>query len=241
MLLIKIALYGDKSLCRFQLDPVIRSYFSRYHTSLQINWYSDHKHLPDALAQYSILFLDPEYSDGQGIEIARIAAKNSPNTTLVFIASGPDHAVEAFSLNAVHYLVKPLTDKSVCAALDRCLNRLNIRHIDFLEIQSSSAFLPIPQDTIIYIEVQNKTCTISTEKGTYQIRASLDSLFSKLNHSVFFKPQRSYIVNMKFISSFRFDRITLHSGKEIALSRNNRKSLKQQYQTFLFEQAKREG
>ena len=55
----------------------------------------------------------------------------------------------------------------------------------------------------------------------------------------FMKAQRSFVVNMYTIESFSFDHITLKDGKEIVLSRQNRQTLKKQYQDFLFQAARK--
>ncbi len=159
----------------------------------------------------------------------------------VFTTTSRDYAIEAFSLNASHYLLKPLSQKSIEDAMKRCLSSNNIQHFGHLDIKTNLGMVSIPVEHIIYIEVFNKVCLIHTEKNTFKTYSSLDALFELLNNRIFMRAQRSFIANMNFIESFYFDHIVLSTKKEIVLSRNTRSQLKNQYQQFLFRLARRES
>ena len=75
-------------------------------------------------------------------------------------------------------------------------------------------------------------------KSDFRTYTSLDALFEQLDDA-FLRAQRSYVVNMRFVESFLFDRVILAGGTEIMLSRSNRTELKRQYQSFLFRLARR--
>ena len=164
----------------------------------------------------------------------------SGGPAVVFTTTSREHAIEAFSLKAVHYLLKPLTRDGVKEALDRCLVSCSKNEEKFLMVKNNQGTIPVPTGNIIYIEVFNKISTIHTIRNDIQTYTSLDALFEYLDTNCFMKAQRSYIVNMKFIQTFYFDRLTLHNGIEIILSRKHRSVLKKQYQDYLFRLA-REG
>ncbi len=179
------------------------------------------------------------YMNGiSGIETARDAGLTG-QTRFIFTTNSREHALEAFALNAAHYLLKPLTKEAVQEALRRCLPRPGDAESKLLKIKTSLGTVPIPMENILYIEVFNKVCTIHTEKNNFQTYTSLDALFELLDGVSFMKAQRSYIVNMKYIESFYFDHVVLQNGKEIVLSRNSRGELKNQYQQFLFHLARK--
>ena len=185
-----------------------------------------------------IIFIDIFMKGISGIETAKNIVRKR-GSRFVFTTNSREYALEAFSLNAAHYLLKPLTKEAVREALRRCLPRLEDAEARMLEIKTGQGITPIPTDNIIYIEVYNKICTIHTEKNSFHTYTSLDSLFEHLDMVSFMRAQRSFIVNMKYIESFYFDRIILHGGKTIVLSRTNRAKLKKQYEQFLFHLARR--
>lgn len=82
---------------------------------------------------YDIAFMDI-YLDGiNGIE----AAKNTGKPCrFVFTTISTEHAVEAFGLNAAHYLVKPVSKENVFEALSRCISSLSGKNTPILSIKS---------------------------------------------------------------------------------------------------------
>lgn len=185
-----------------------------------------------------IIFMDIYMNGISGMEAAR-DTRLTEQSRFIFTTSSREHALEAFALNAAHYLLKPLTKDAVREALRRCLSRPEENFPKLLEVKTSLGIVPVPIDNIIYIEVFNKICTIHTEKNSFQTYTSLDALSELLDGDSFMRAQRSFLVNMKYIESFYFDHIVMQSGKEIVLSRNNRAGLKNQYQQFLFHLARR--
>lgn len=173
-----------------------------------------------------------------GVETARDISRTGRGR-FIFTTASREYALEAFALNAAHYLLKPLTKNAVREALGRCLPRHEDEHPKLLEIKTRQGIVPIPMDNIVYIEVLNKICTVHTEKNSFQTYISLDALSELLDSTSFIRAQRSFIVNMKYIESFYFDHIVMHGGKEIVLSRSSRTELKNQYQQFLFHLARR--
>ena len=191
-------------------------------------------------AYFDIIFIDI-YMDGiNGIDAGR-KIRRLGNCQLVFTTNSREHALEAFSLNATHYLLKPLTIETLREALNRCLPKLQEKMPALLEVKTVQGIVPIPMNHIVYIEVFRKVCMIHTEKNCFQTYTSLDALFELLDTSSFMRAQRSFVVNMSYIEAFYFDRVILKSGEEIVLSRNKRAELKNQYQKFLFHLARRGG
>lgn len=193
---------------------------------------------------YDIAFIDIYLDDINGIDTVRNARTQNPDSCqFVFTTISREHAIDAFNLNASHYLVKPLTKDKVKESVERCL--LSHRHMNMnvkmLEIKTGRKRIPLPMDSIIYIEVTNTLCTIHTEQGDYQTYISLNALFESLDKSRFIRAQKSFVVNMEFIDSFFYDHLILKEGTEISLSRNSSPKLKKQYQDFLFRYVRRQG
>lgn len=186
---------------------------------------------------YHIAFIDICLNGINGIETAKSVRRPCK---LIFTTASAEHAVEAFGLNAAHYLVKPVTKETVIEALNRCIAVLTEKNTPILSIKSGKKIIRIPMGNIVYIEVMNKVCAVHTEKEIYETPVSLSSLCGQLDETVFMRAQQSFAVNMNFIESFYYDRVIMRGGLEIALSRNNRAEFKKQYQRFLFGQIRGE-
>lgn len=235
----RIALCEDEPEFAEILKKQIRTYFTNHNLPIQIDWYLSAEAFLGANVSCDILFTDIYMKDMNGLQLFQRLRERGESIPILFTTVSQDHAIDAFALGAVHYLVKPYSYEKTAQALDRCMEYLKRVPGRILEIKSGSATIPIPQDSILYIEVQDKLCTIHTEKNEYHTYASLDSIFGMLGNDDFMKAQRSYLVNMNYIKTFQPNRLVLKNGKEIVPSRKNRGELKKQYQEFLFALARK--
>ncbi|MDO4669202.1 MAG: LytTR family DNA-binding domain-containing protein [Butyricicoccus pullicaecorum] len=236
MFLLQIALCDDEPQQLDILEAFLRAYQSTHGLEFAITRFFRGEALLDMSQSFQIIFMDI-YLDGLlGTEVIRHLGGDPQ---VVFITTSREHAIEAFGLGAVHYLLKPLEQSAVWEAMDRCLTRLGESANPVLHIHSSQGSISIPAKRITYIEVFNKLCIVHTNTQQFQTYTSLNTLFEQLDSCRFLRPQRSFVVNMEFIRSFLSSKLILKDGTEISLSRNNRAELKAQYQRFLFDLTRR--
>lgn len=227
-----IALCDDEAQSLHTLQALVRSFCRERNLDVEIDCFSCGEDFLASKGQYDIVFMDIYLTGISGMETVERFG-NSEHCQVVFTTTSREHAVEAFGMNAAHYLMKPLTAETVAQAMERCLRRLGQSPGKSLSIKTSRGMVSVPMEKITYIEVLDKLCTVHTVKNEFQTYTSLDALFEQLDDA-FLRVQRSYVVNMDFVESFLFDRVILNGGVEIMLSRNNRAELKKQYQKFLF-------
>lgn len=187
---------------------------------------------------FDIIFLDIYMPGENGIDIARALLKDSPRTGLVFVTESRDHAVDAFSLYALHYLVKPVTAEGVAEALRR-LRELRPKPREFLSFTVGRVTQNIPQEEIRSITSANHAVEITLADGQ-QIRVwmALSELERKLGRN-FLKINRGVIVNMDFIGEMRGDRCVLLNGQELFLAVRERGAICAAYQDYLLDRFSR--
>lgn len=188
---------------------------------------------------FDIVFMDIYLGAEDGMMIAKKYLENH-RAVFVFTTSSREHAIQAYQVGAIHYLVKPFALEEVACAMRRCQDQLHRTHQKKVSIGNLRRNTSLFQRDIHYIEVFDKISVIHTIQGEIETNTSLEALYERLDHSCFMRAQRSYIVNMEYIDSLTADRVTLRDGTEIILSRLNRTQLRQQYQNYMFTLA-REG
>jgi DNA-binding LytR/AlgR family response regulator len=184
---------------------------------------------------WDILFTDIAMPASNAIQIVK-NLRRFRYFPVVFITESTEYAIDAFEVNALHYLVKPVCPGAIVEALNRCLGALNRLEEPILQVKTLHRTVPVAMCQITYIEVFNNLSVIHTISDQFRTYTPLKNLFESLDKNLFMKPHRSYIVNMNHIQSFHFDHIILDNGMKIVLSRKNRSDLKQQHQSFLFRQ-----
>lgn len=198
----------------------------------------------DALLQahrttpFDIIFLDILMPLLNGMEAARELRQFDKTVRLVFLTASSDFAVEAFSVKASNYLLKPLDAGKLHACLDELAEdfHASARKICIRGIHSLHQ---IPVTDIEYIESQNKRILFVLSSGktilsgeplyTYEEKLTLEDGF--------FKCSRSFIVNIHRIDTFTPKEIRTRSGARISIARSCHREFEKAYFSVLFGKA----
>lgn len=234
----RIALCEDEADSCRTLSRLVRAFCDERELAAEIDAFSCGEDFLASGREYDIVFMDVYLTGMNGMEAVK-RLRGAAHCQTVFTTISREHAVEAFGLNAAHYLVKPLTAQAVAQAMERCLSRLGKSAGKILLVKTGQGSIPVPMEQIEYIEVRDKLCTLHTIKNNFQTHTPLDALFEQLDDT-FLRAQRSYVVNMSFIEAISAEQITLRGGAKIPISRSNRAELKGRYQNFLFDLARRD-
>lgn len=157
-----------------------------------------------------LIFLETELQEMSGIEFTRIL---SPSTKIVFTTSTAKYAIDAFKVNAVDYLLKPLTFDAFMETVRKCYKmqvkeeekeRIN----EFLFIKNDYKLTKVFFDDILYINGQKDYVKFyMTDGSTITSLLNMKNIEDKLPKSLFLRVHRSYIINTKkigMIDKFRF-------------------------------------
>lgn len=159
----RIALCDDELLAQQTLLELVETFGEKRKLRFEIDAFASGEDFLASAQTYDIVFMDIYLTGISGMAaVERLGG--SELCQVVFTTVSLEHAVEAFGLNAAHYLVKPLTAQTVAAAMERCLSRLGQNPEKFLMVKMGQGVVPVSMGKIVYIEVQDKLCTIHTEK-----------------------------------------------------------------------------
>ena len=182
---------------------------------------------------FDIAFLDIYMPDENGVDIAAELRKVSPETGIVFVTTGREHAVDAFSLQALHYLVKPVTTEGVVEAFRR-LTQLRQRQRPVATFSTGRGSTTVYLDEICYLQSMDHAVDIYLTGGRQlRVWAALSELERKLNAS-FLKLNRSTVVNMEHIEQMGADSCMLRNGVRLEMARRDRTAIRAAYDNFLF-------
>lgn len=186
------------------------------------------------LPHFSIVFMDIYLPKENGIDIAKELMRISPETEIVFITTSEEHAVEAFSIQALHYLVKPVKTEDIKEAFYR-LSRKNAVREKALSVTIGRNVKRIYLKDIYVVQSVNHATEILMSDGSdVKVWSSLEEISSQLNDD-FLKIQRGIIVNMEYIEQMGMDSCVLRDGTKLLLSRKEKASIRDRYSEFAFE------
>lgn len=183
---------------------------------------------------FDIAFLDIYLPGETGVDIAAELQKVSPETGLVFVTTSQEHAVDAFSLHALHYLVKPVTTEGIVEAFRR-LTQLHKRKRPMATFSIGRGSSTVYLDEIYYLQSMDHAVDIYLTGGRQlRVWGTLTELEQKLM-DCFLKLNRSTIVNMEQIEQMGVDSCILRNGTRLEFTRRDRSSVRAAYDDFLFE------
>jgi len=187
---------------------------------------------------YDILLLDIFIPGILGTDIAKEVRRRKDNTQIIFITTSHDFAIEAFSLQAVHYLVKPITQEMFEEAMDRAVSRLDPRTETITVRTRNGSIRTIRADSILFVESANHSQTIYPTDGVpFETRESISKLLTALAAlcpGQFVSPYKGYIVNFKHIGAIENERIVMRSGQAIPIVHRGFRDLKERYLDYIF-------
>ncbi|MCL2045107.1 MAG: LytTR family DNA-binding domain-containing protein [Oscillospiraceae bacterium] len=178
---------------------------------------------------YDLAILDIELKELTGIDLATIIRKTDKSIQLLFLTSHKQYSLSGYDVDALHYLIKPLSVTAFIPILEKALSLMGTRFTPGLFISNDSITTTIPYIHIHYIEKQSHFAYIHTEYETISIRKTITELLDELPADSFILCHRSYIVNLLKIDCIYSDHLLLSSGIKIPLSRNNVKPVKNAY------------
>lgn len=183
---------------------------------------------------FDIVFLDVYMSGENGMEIAGELKRLSPEPGIVFVTSSTEHAVDAFALDALHYLVKPVTTQGVVEAFRR-LTELRVRQREAISISAGGGTYTVHLSQILTLESGNHAVEVVLLNGQrLKTWMSLNELEQKLDKR-FLKINRGIIVNMDHIERMGTDRCIMQDGKERFLMVRRRGTIYAAYQDYLLD------
>jgi len=211
-----------------------------------IDWITENTNSVD------LYFMDIRLNDGLSFDIFKKVSLNKP---IIFITAYNEYAIEAFKVNSIDYLLKPLSYADLTASLEKIKTlRDNLpsnemqQYAEFASMLENvqkkykARFLTRVGDHIKSVKTENiqlfyaegRTVYIITSKGDrYIIDYTLEELTKHLNPEIFFRANRSFIVNINAIkdvlvySSSRLSiKLNFAFDKEIIVSREKTALLK---------------
>ena len=184
-----------------------------------------------------LVFLDINMPEISGISFAKSINKD---IKIIFTTAYRDYAVEGFELQAVDYLLKPISFDRLLKAVNTYFDvysnqhKENIEHInsnEFMFVRSDRIMVKIDFNDVIYIESYSDYIKIHLSNKTIVTRETISAIEAKLPKKLFIRIHRSYIISIKHITSFTNEQVIILK-KSLPISRSYKSKVLQLLDTF---------
>ncbi|MBP9186232.1 MAG: response regulator transcription factor [Bacteroidia bacterium] len=191
--------------------------------------------------EVDIIFSDIDMPDISGLDLIRSLSKKP---AVVFITSYPEYAATGFELDAIDFIVKPVTFERVARSVNKVIEYIEMKKLseqqtenvvvninqnkteDYIFIRETPDLVKIKFDEVAYIESMGEFSKIYTLFDKQHITlVSLKNLELQLPETIFMRIHKQYIVNLKNISAIGASEVTLNDTFKIPISLTHKQAL----------------
>lgn len=178
-----------------------------------------------------LLLLDIYMPEMLGTAAAKELREIGSTGSIIFLTTSSEHALDAFRVDALQYLVKPINQMDLFAALDKYLWTAEEKRKKHLLLKIDGMIHRISLADIVSFEAQGKRQCLHLADGSHStLHMTMTALYQMLSHyNEFVKVGAAYIINLEHIDSLNSHNVCLDTGKNIFLPRGTYQPLKEQY------------
>lgn len=154
-----------------------------------------------------LVFLDVAMPGLSGLEIARLLGKFRSPPKIVFVTAHDAHAVEAFEMNAVDYLLKPIREERLRESVRRACAEVETgvaASDESIAVELGGVTRFVPRSTVAYVEAQGDYVRLHTSEGaSHLVRIPLGTLADDWSEAGFVRIHRSHLLNLAHVREVR--------------------------------------
>ena len=185
----------------------------------------EEEYLPD------LILMDIYMPDKPGIQAARELRHMGKQCRIVFLTTSREHALDAFEVEAVQYLVKPLSAERLFPLLDRLLKEMEEERRKYILLRVEGMLQRVAVDDIVCCEAQGKIkCMYFADGTSCMLRITMAKIVEMLSpYAEFMRVGVAYLVNMEHIECISKQEIRMDTGKKIYPPRGSYQAVRERY------------
>lgn len=222
--MIKIAILDDDTIQRQHIEKMVEEYFEKHvEDSYEVRSFSQPNHLINYIYEngnFDIYLLDVVMPTINGIEVGKQLRNMKDNGFIVYLSSEKGYSLDAFSVHAYHYLVKPIQKEQLFDLLKDLYKQVKITNSRHIIVKTKEGIEKIDLDDINYIELLKRRIYYYLIDKSIIISTSLHTNFEAAVQDVlkdhrFMMCGASYVLNLHQVSTIKDMEIILKNGVDI--------------------------
>ena len=204
---------------------------------LLIDVYQDGNELLNRIEHifYDLVILDIEMPGMNGIETGKRLRAVADKTAIVFLTSHIEYALEGYEVNALRYLMKPVSVEKLSEIIRYLIERQKKERKLLLKQGDETTTVSILD--ILYMEAQNQNIRVVTSNGEYVNSYNLSDYEKEMTEYGFFRIHRGYLVNLGHVSRILGREVVMSDGTHLPVSRNKERIFKESLYRYIREEA----
>lgn len=221
--MIKIAIVEDEQLYAKQLHEYLRKYEKENGEAIEVTIYSDGDQIVEKYqSQYDIILMDIEMKFMDGMLAAEEIRKIDTEVVIIFITNMTQYAIRGYAVDALDYVLKPVSYFALSQRLNRAIGRMRKRESKMIMVNMKGGIVRLNIANIYYIESQGHTLILHTILGDYETSGTMKEMESKLLGMNFCRGNKGYLINLQHVDGIS-DGCAIVKDEKLILSRARKK------------------
>ena len=219
-----IAVVEDSAQDRAVLDSYLEKYQQEKNCYFQITHFSDGDEI--ALGYkggYDLILMDIEMTFLDGMSAAEEIRRADPEVLIIFITNSPQYAIKGYAVDALDYVLKPVSYYAFSQRLGRAVERVARRARHFLQINAHGTAHKLDTSAIYWIENCGHDLVFHTAEGELTAPGSMTETEEKLAQDSYFRVNKGCLVNLEHVDRMDGEDAIVH-GDRVPLARARRKA-----------------
>lgn len=170
---------------------------------------------------FDVCFVDINLGGINGTTMASMIRTQCPETKIIFATASQEHAVKAFEIGAVDYLLKPFDYERVKKTMVRLAEQMKEKpaaagyEINKIMVNTGTSFQVLDVGKIVYIETEKRSCKIHMADGSFYLQnESLNNYEQNLRKCRFFRIHKSILINLDYVLEMQ---VSYNNGYSVKL------------------------
>ena len=217
--MIRLAIVEDEDSYAQQLTEFINKYQEESGNYFKITRFSDGDEITNGYSgQFDIILMDIEMKLMDGMTAAEEIRKLDQEVVIMFITNMTNYAIRGYQVDALDYVLKPVSYFAFSQKLGRALGKIKKSNSRIITIEVASGVKKLDLDSLFYIESEGHNLTFYTTSGQFSVRAKMGDFEEQLAPYSFFRSNKGYLVNLKFVDGVE-NGCCIIAGKKLLISR----------------------
>lgn len=222
--MIRVAIVDDDPDARAVLRGHLQRHRDEQATEFTVEEFRDGAELAgNYTPRFDMIFLDVEMANLDGFATARIIRETDPQVILIFITNMGQFAIKGYEVDALSYLLKPVSYFAFLQELKRCIERVERNRDDYIVLACDGELIRLATSELVYVESIKHRLEVHTIGRKIGLVGTLREMTDQLEPRGFFRINSYLLVNLRHVTGVQGADVIMTGGQALPISRARRK------------------
>lgn len=231
--MVRVAIVEDEVTYSRQLIDYLTKYQKERQQELSVVAFGDGDEILESYrSQYDIILMDVKMRFLDGMSTAEEIRKKDSEVVIIFITSMAQYAIRGYAVDALDYVLKPVSYFAFSQRLERAIERMSHRTRKYICITNKDGVQKVDIAELRWVESQGHTLVFHAKSGEYRMICAMNDAEERLREYHFFRGNKGYLINLACVDGVVEDNAIV-AGQPLLLSRSRKKAFMEAMTDYL--------